>query len=704
MATILEARAIITAEDKTAAAFASIEKRLAGLTKSMKAVDAISSRLGGVARAVSGGEAAHIRRVSERTGGIAAAARGMLTPLALPFAGAFAVERIGREIVEKSAARMHERVRMEVAGLSKNEIADSERLTAELAQKFPAVSQNDSLHMVRNVRSVVGSFEEATKIMEPLLKFRVAAEAAHPGEHMEAEFDKLIKAMELKGVTQNIGQFTSYMDKMAKAINVFGDTLRPTDFYEAFKYGRQSTAGLSEEYMTAVAPTLMQRMGGAQAGTAQQALYAALVGGHMTKTALQQLEDLGLVDPKKVIMPKGGHLAGVKPGGILGSDVAASDPYKWVQDFFLPALAKKGITAPDKIGEIIATSFSKSTAAQLVSILATQQAAIEKDRALSHGAKGLEAADIYQTKDPEVAWGSLKNALGNFAGSIGVSNENLASAMNSLARTINKVSAVDPQDSWNRVKNKRLFEVDSGKDFSTAPVDDLVAAKREALQKEIAALPEKELRLYGVKQILEQKRARDRAAGKWIPSGDTFEAGFLKHDLEGEIAELKLAQRRLEVIDKTYAAYRAVSGRLPQNLGINQRGEIGYPGSDHPAFPMSVNMFDTESKRWRGGVPLPPRRPADLPGASEPAPAATTGDVDRALKSSPYGGLPDLKDIHATLDGTAKVTVDIKVTTDRDSIVKEVTKRVETSGHLSSGPVLNTGSSMPEASPGARNE
>ena len=71
--------------------------------------------------------------------------------------------------------------------------------------------------------------------------------------------------MEIKGVTQDLPKFTRYMDGMAKAINTFGDTLRPTEYYEMFKYGRQATTNLSEKYMNTVAPTLAQELGGSSA-------------------------------------------------------------------------------------------------------------------------------------------------------------------------------------------------------------------------------------------------------------------------------------------------------------------------------------------------------------------------------------------------------------------------------------------------------
>ncbi|WP_210189996.1 hypothetical protein [Bradyrhizobium canariense] len=69
------------------------------------------------------------------------------------------------------------------------------------------------------------------------------------------------------------------IDGMAKAVNVFGNTLRPTDYYEMFKYGRAATNALSDDFMLKTAPTLAQELGGSSAGKALSSFYTQFVGG-----------------------------------------------------------------------------------------------------------------------------------------------------------------------------------------------------------------------------------------------------------------------------------------------------------------------------------------------------------------------------------------------------------------------------------------
>ena len=237
------------------------------------------------------------------------------------------------------------------------------------------------------------------------------AEGAHPGAAFNEEFDQFVKGLEIKGVTQHLPELQSYLEGMAKAINVFGDTLKPSDYYRMFKYGRQATHNLSEEYMTEVAPTLSQELGGSSAGKAHSSFFNAVIGGKMTNRAAATLMKLGLVDKKNVIRTKTGNVKGIKPGGIKEADLAATNPFEWVQNVLKPATINHGITDFGKQQQTIAHLFSNQIVAQLVSILLTQGDKIRKDQKLVQASKGLEAATEYQQRDPTTGLLGVGRAL-----------------------------------------------------------------------------------------------------------------------------------------------------------------------------------------------------------------------------------------------------------------------------------------------------
>ncbi len=404
MTSVLQAEARITAVDATGNTFQAISEKVRGLASSMKALGGVAGSGIGAANKTVGALQRSMRTLAPAAAGAAA------------YEGMHGVSGLIHETVQATAAGAHETIRGEVAGLTGTEIEHEKALSLEMSHRYKSLSQTTIQHALRNMRSVVGTYEEAAKILDPMLKLRVAAAGAHP-EHageLAEDFDKLIKGMEIKGVTMDPQKFTSYMQGMAKAINVFGDTLRPTDYYEMFKYGRQATSNLSEEFMLKTAPTLAQELGGSSTGKALSSFYQAIVGGRIKEQSVKAMAQLGLVNMDKVVRTKTGSIKGLMPGGVKGWQIAAHDPYAWVNEILLPTLQKHGITDKDAIQARIGTIFQQATAAQLVSIFATQQARIKKDWALVGGAKGLDAADLYMGSDPFVAWSGVTEQFKNF--------------------------------------------------------------------------------------------------------------------------------------------------------------------------------------------------------------------------------------------------------------------------------------------------
>jgi hypothetical protein len=414
MGTILEALAVIKGKDATGPAFDQIAAKIGRVARAANALNRdVQKQLhlaAGAERAATRMDRAHamIGRGAKMAVGATAAAYG----------GSRAVSAIARETARVAADREHEKTRMSAAGMSDAEIKEAGELAGAISRKYPSLSQTEIMHTARNVRSMVGTFEEASHVLEPLAKLRVVALGAHPERAAELgeDFDKLAKGMEIKGVTQHLDKFNHYIDDMAKALNVFGDTLRPTDYYEMFKYGRAATNALSDHFMLSTAPTLAQELGGSSAGKALSSFYTQFVGGKMSNKAVEALSQYGLLDPDKVIKTTTGHVKGVKPGGVVGSEYlepGKTDPYQWVNKVLLPHLAAKGVTDPAKIQEVIAAIASQTTTAQMMSIFATQQSRIMKDAALVAGANGIESADKFQRNDPKVIAKSIGSQFDN---------------------------------------------------------------------------------------------------------------------------------------------------------------------------------------------------------------------------------------------------------------------------------------------------
>ncbi|MDB5596289.1 MAG: hypothetical protein JWM36_3250 [Hyphomicrobiales bacterium] len=410
----IETQAIISAKDRTGSIFAEVGHKLKALEKQSISM---GKRTEAASRASLQQAARQVAHVSATP---SFAKQMVMTSAAI--AGSYAIKQVTARIIHQAAAEQHERMRMNVAGMSGSEIEKAQTVAEALQSKYKPIGQTNIMHMLRNARSVVGSFEEAQEIMEPLLKLRMVAQGAQPHaavEEINEDFDKLVKGLEIKGVTQNLPKFKSYIEGMGKALNLFGDTLKPYEYYQMFKYGRASTQGLSEKYMMTVAPTLAQELGGSSAGKAQSAFYSAIIGGKMSNLAAGEFVKLGLVDPTQVVRTKTGSVKGIKPGGISGSELARTNPYEWVRQYLVPAMNTHGVTSEGKQAEMIAHLFGNAVAAQLVTLFTTQSSRIDKDAALIGHAKGADEGAKAAAQTYDMASKALVNSIDRLSTSLG---------------------------------------------------------------------------------------------------------------------------------------------------------------------------------------------------------------------------------------------------------------------------------------------
>lgn len=416
MAKILEALAVIKGKDATGGTFDGVAQKISRIARAANALNRDVQRQMNLAASAASSAERQLSRTQRASAMIGTGAK-MAAGAAAAYGGAHAVRALAHETAKVSADRAHEKTRMDVSGMTADEIEEAGKLAGEISRKFPSLSQTEMMHTARNVRSMVGTFEEATHVLEPLARLRVVALGAHPekADELNEDFDKLAKGMEIKGVTQHRAQFEHYIDNMSKAINVFGDTLRPTDYYEMFKYGRAATNALSDDFMLKTAPTLAQELGGSSAGKAMSGFHTQFVGQIMKHHAAKQMAELGMIDPKKIEYNKVGDVKRLKPGAItVGKEFlqpGKEDPYAWTQAA-VAHLRARGKT-DEQIQEIFTAIASRETVAQMLNTFFTQKSRIEKDWELVKGAKGGEAAESYQKNDPKVITKSIGAQIDN---------------------------------------------------------------------------------------------------------------------------------------------------------------------------------------------------------------------------------------------------------------------------------------------------
>jgi hypothetical protein len=677
MGTILEALAVIKGKDATGGAFDAVAQKIQRISRAASALNRDVQKQMNIA---AGAERAATRM--ERATSMIGSGAKMAAGAAAAYGGSRAVSALAHETVKAASDRAHEQVRAAASGMSPQEVKEAGDLAAEVSHKYKSISETEIMHSARNIRSVVGSFEEATKIIDPLMRLRVVALGAHPEKAGELgeDFDKLVKGMEIKGVTQDMPKFLHYMEGMAKAINVFGDTLRPTDYYEMFKYGRASTNALSDDFMLKTAPTLAQELGGSSAGKALSSFHTQFVGGKMSNKAVEMLNDLGLIDPDKVIKTSTGNIKGVKPGGVIGGGYLTpgqEDPYQWVNKILIPAMQKKGLTT-EQINErlkgvaepllpkgaseqeTIAAAASQTTTAQMMTIFATQQKRIEKDQHLVEHAEGLEAADRFQRDDPKVIRKSIEAQTDNYlANTAGPFQPAVNGSMNWLASGLSYMSDRAKKDPM-----RSAAELGFGAGLVSAISADStmgIAGKFGVGSGSLGLT-----RLMGVlAPILEIASRR----GEMVETDSSKRNAGLHADKFNALADIAASERAGDVYGHDDPAYDAQLKAINDAKRAKVEAELsdlGYAGPGTPGRGQMASQWTVDDIRKATGI-----------GSSEPVKAVVEGN--------------------ATLDATIKVQAGDGFWAQVEQRIQNGINAFRSSGGPSTGSAGSTGKSMPEA-------
>lgn len=415
---VLESKLIIGADDQTGAAFASVMARIKEMQTQLASVN---GALGG---AMPRG-AAIPGSLPSRVASIPSVAPLRASPSASGFwdtigSAALAITGVSalRSGFQEAMAQQHERMRQTLADMSAEEVSKAERLSADLAAKYPAVPQSEILHSIRTARTGTGTVEEAMDMAEPLAKLRVVAQAANPKasvEEMREEFDKLIKALEIAGVATDPKRLRSYTNDIAKSLNAFGDQLKPMDYFEILKMAKQAAPGLSERFLMTTLSTFGTEIGGASAGVAASSFNKTLISGnprYFTHTGAMTLHDLGLIGEDDLTRTKTGEIMGIKPfHHVKDWRLARSDPDLWITQDLLPAIKKKFGDDPDATAAVMGQIFNNSNANNLALQIASQQGKFGKNAALWGRAMGLGGAELLGSSDASTTLTGAGNAI-----------------------------------------------------------------------------------------------------------------------------------------------------------------------------------------------------------------------------------------------------------------------------------------------------
>ncbi|MDO8052239.1 phage tail protein [Janthinobacterium sp. SUN211] len=327
----------------------------------------------------------HADKLRSKAGSIAMAGAGATA------AGAVMAMPIAKGLHEAKHYQL-EKARVNALGLGPK--TSQQAIAFAKNMKTYGTSQNENLELVRDAMSIFGDLHHAEMVAPTLAKMKFANKAffgAESGEENERIFMDLLKVIEQRGGTASSEKFHTQANMMQKVITATGGRVGPTEWLNFIKTGGIAAKIMDDKQFYYQMEPLVQEVGGHRAGTALMSGYSNLYQGRTTKRAVHNMEKLGLIgDHSKVTHDKVGQTSTIGPGALLGSDIFRRSQFEWLEKVLLPQLAKKGITDPKKIEDIIGGLFSTRTAGNQFLDMFKQRIQMHKNAKLNEGAYDIE--------------------------------------------------------------------------------------------------------------------------------------------------------------------------------------------------------------------------------------------------------------------------------------------------------------------------
>lgn len=301
-------------------------------------------------------------------------------------------------------------------------------------------SATDLIRTVRDLHTAMGDYGMAKLLAPQIAQMKFANQAVFGGHGMdfsERQLQAMENIVEMRGGFKSPQAFLAQADMMQRVISGTGGMVKPSDYMQFIQTAGVAGRLLTDENFYYTMEPLIQEMHAGRVGTGTMSAYNNLAQGKSTVRAAREMMKYGLIDPSMVDWNKIGMLKTIHPGALKGTDEFASNPFGWLKDVLLPALAAKGVTSPREVDAAIASMFGNRTGSNIFSLMFHQIEKIEKNMAISKNAMGTDELVKLARSSPQGAEIALGKAWKTLDAAIGQSLYPLIiPAMNKLAEAI----------------------------------------------------------------------------------------------------------------------------------------------------------------------------------------------------------------------------------------------------------------------------
>lgn len=344
----------------------------------------------------------------------------------------------------------HQQSLMVQAGIQHRDIAAATAAAWQNAGAIMGSNATQNLALIADLRNRLGSMNEAIAVAPAMTRMGVYLQNL-TGRDAEQSGADAGRFLEQRGalVDPRTHQISSaHLEQQSRLLEAISAGTRgrvgPQELLGFQQYARLAGSALSDQGLINLAPVIAASRSGSSVGTQLSSLQQQLRGGIMTQAGATWLENLHILDGKRVHIGRGGHLT-IDDGALRGADQLQADPVTWVRDVLTPALVKAGYTTTEAQNGALLRSHLRSTVIGLLGEIVRNMPAFMKDAGNIRQAAGVDQYDVSQKTDPTAkintftaAWHNLTTALGSplvndTTGAIG----KLARGINRLATVIN---------------------------------------------------------------------------------------------------------------------------------------------------------------------------------------------------------------------------------------------------------------------------
>jgi hypothetical protein len=511
--------------------------------------------------------------------------------------------------VHRSAEEQRERVRFEQMGLTPGQLAEGTDIADKIAAKYPSLSRPEIMGYLRTNASRLGSWDRSKEVAETYARALIANKISGGDDH---ELEQAVRAIEGSGQANTSGEFGRALGMWMKAKAANPD-YTGEQFRSDLSAASSAKYGLSKDYMENVFPILASHVSGF--GNKLSTGLSALVGGRMTKQVKGELKNEGLLDKNGKLLDEAGYI---------------SNNYEWTDKHIRPRLEKSlGVhfgeeMSEDDKGKVVnwlQHHFSARNAADLMATNLIDRPLVERGR--ERKTLDLDKMDELQKKDSELAWkGFTEQAKDAGAALMGLST--VTAGANSASDALSRFTH------WART--------------GEAPSDSPFNRARQTLD----PANTREWSARGLLQTQLNEADQKVSPGYGLGGNDLARWRLRQFDLQRAIEQ----SRDQETMPSIYS--------------------------------------DAELETWRqkfppqtSSIPLPRSRPAAADGGMPEVQA-----LDNA---------PQRVDVQGTVEGEAKLEVEVKPSSYFETLVKRVENAIKLVGSLNSNGPGSSGKSSPDA-------